>query len=117
MTVARLLSEISGYELAEWMQYERMFGPLGGYRDDVHAAQISHAIYCLQAGMSGKRPTAKLKDHILTWEPRPPQTPADHLRMVRQLHAGLTKDSRRRKPPPNVPPPAGQTPVRSGERA
>lgn len=94
--MSRLLAEISSAELAEWMAFEKEFGPLGGYRDDILAAQISRALYCLQASMAGKRPTGTLADHIMVWAPKNVQTPQDHLRMVKSLHAGMVRRHERR---------------------
>lgn len=46
-----------------WMVYERVSGPLGPQRGDLHAAQISLGIYNANRGKKGKK--LKLSDFVL----------------------------------------------------
>lgn len=44
MTRYRLLKEIDSGEIAEWMAYERISGPMGVDRADWHAAQVTQGL-------------------------------------------------------------------------
>lgn len=66
MTVRRLLAETGSAELAEWQAYERLTGPLGGARGDVHAALIASTIAAANRGKNQRVP--KLADFLIPWD-------------------------------------------------
>lgn len=55
---------MSSYELSEWMAYERLSGPLGGYRGDIQAATISAAIVNALT-VRGRR--SKISDYLIPY--------------------------------------------------
>lgn len=86
MTVGDLMNRIDSRELTEWSAYERVAGPLGPERDDLHTAMICTAI---TNAMKGKGPDAKPEDFMPVWDeadqtpdgrrrPRP-QTPEEQI--------------------------------------
>jgi len=85
MTVGELLARISSRELTEWAIYERMTGPLGGARADVHAAMITHAVVNTQRG---KRAPIPLKRFVPQWERRK-LSPEELYQRVREINAAL----------------------------
>lgn len=72
MTVAELLERISSAELAEWAAYERVAGPVGPVRGDLHAATV--AATTANAGRGKKGRKARVRDFMPNWG-RPAQTP------------------------------------------
>lgn len=66
MTVRRLLAETGSAELAEWQAYERLAGPLGGARGDVHAAMIASVIAAANRGKGQRAPT--VADFMPRWD-------------------------------------------------
>ncbi|SFE54556.1 Protein of unknown function [Actinopolyspora alba] len=64
-TVDELLTRITARELAEWQAFERLEGPLGGARGDVHAAMITAAI--TNANRS-KGPPKKPAEFLPQWD-------------------------------------------------
>lgn len=67
MTVAELLARMSGEELADWLAYEEMEGPLGPGRGDWHAALISTTVANTVPRRKGKART-KIADMMLKWK-------------------------------------------------
>lgn len=75
MTVRRLLAETDALELAEWIAFEQIEGPLGGGRDDYHAGLIAATVVNTQLG-KGATPV-KVSDFMPEWDqgaPRPVQS-------------------------------------------
>lgn len=69
-TVAELLARVSSRELSEWMAFEKVHGPIGQYRDDIHTAMIAQKIVqMLKDPKRGKPP--ELKDFIPRWDDQP----------------------------------------------
>lgn len=65
MTVTELLGRMSGQELADWMAYEELRGPLGPARGDWQAAVVASTIANVNRGKRGKR--VKVADLLLKW--------------------------------------------------
>ncbi|MFW6034562.1 MAG: phage tail assembly protein T [bacterium] len=84
MTVADLLGRISSRELAEWMAYERAFGPLGGERGDYQAALVAQTV--ANANRGKKQRVRKLSDFLLRWS-RQRQSPQQQLEIMRRVVA------------------------------
>jgi hypothetical protein len=66
MTVRELLARIDAVELTEWQAFERLNGPLGGERDDLHAALIAATVVNALSGKKGRR--AKVADFLPKWD-------------------------------------------------
>lgn len=45
MTVGEFLQRVTSSELTEWAAFEKVYGPLGQSRDDVHMAILAALIY------------------------------------------------------------------------
>lgn len=67
MTVAELLVRMSGEELADWLAYEEMEGPLGPGRGDWQAALIAATVANTVPRKKGKART-KIDDMLLKWK-------------------------------------------------
>lgn len=66
------------------MAYERVEGPLGPARSDVHAAQVCAAIFNSQRGKRGRR--FNIEHFLIEWDRRAgPQTPEQQLSLVRAI--------------------------------
>ena len=78
MTVEEMLARISSRELTEWMRYERVCGPLGAERDNLHAGLVAAAIYNVnrERGRKAFRPQDFLFEFEAS-EPSAEQTPQD----------------------------------------
>lgn len=66
MTVAELLARMSGEELADWMAFEELRGPLGPSRADWHAALVASTVANTVPRRKG-RARAKLQDFMIKW--------------------------------------------------
>jgi hypothetical protein len=66
MTVAEMLSRISGQELADWEAYETAHGPLGPVRGDWQAALIASTI--ANVNRAKKSRPAKIAEFMLGWK-------------------------------------------------
>lgn len=88
MTVAELLARISGEELAAWMAYEELRGPLGPSRGDWHAALVATTVANTAPRRKG-RPRTKIGDMMLKWKGSRAtrQTAAESEAVARQLAA------------------------------
>lgn len=79
-----MLADIDSAELAEWMAYEHVAGPLGPERGDmlhgILAATVANAA-------RGKGKKAEPKDFIPTWDQGARQQPADWQQMLAQVQA------------------------------
>jgi|SRR5699024_10309356 len=84
MTVRELLSRIESRELTEWAAYERVTGPLGPERADIHAGIIASTIANANRGKGGKK--AKPKDFIPKWDRPSAQSASQQLNVVKQLN-------------------------------
>lgn len=98
MTVGELLRRIDSRELNAWAAYERVAGPLGPERADIHAGIIASTIANAYRGKRGRRYTPA--DFIPKWDDLPRRSPADqdphdHLRLVRALHRAMGGIERR----------------------
>lgn len=70
-TVAELLKTISSRELAEWMAFERTYGPVGTEkRLDVAAAQIQSTLVRINWTDRQKKPP-RLEDYLPDWSADP----------------------------------------------
>lgn len=87
MTVRRLLAETDSHELAEWMAFERVNGPLGGERSDFQAALIASTV--VNAQRTKGSPIAQVSDFLPEWDPKPPQTWEEQYDIVRALNRAL----------------------------
>ncbi|WP_228979721.1 hypothetical protein [Streptomyces sp. DH12] len=67
--MSELLARTTSRELTEWAAYEKLAGPLGPRRGDVHAAIIAAAV----VNMQRKRPLP-ISDFLPRWD-RAPKTP------------------------------------------
>ncbi|MBI0294508.1 DUF4035 domain-containing protein [Streptomyces sp. PRKS01-29] len=86
MTVRRLLAETGSRELAEWMAYERITGPLDGRRGDVQAAIIASTV----ANSQRSKGRALLpKDFIPKWDRPRAMTPEEMWAAAMQANASL----------------------------
>lgn len=85
MTVRRLLAETDSAELAEWMAYEKVAGPLGADRGDIHSAVIAATVANVNRG---KKPPMKIADFVPDWDPRP-QDWREQLAIVKQLNSAF----------------------------
>ncbi|MFC8704724.1 hypothetical protein ACFUIV_21355 [Streptomyces anulatus] len=79
-----MLADIDSAELAEWMAYEHVAGPLGPERGDmlhgILAATVANAA-------RGKGKKAEPKDFIPTWDQGARKQPADWQQMLAQVQA------------------------------
>lgn len=78
MPVVELLRRTPSRELSEWQAYERITGPLGPARDDLHAGIIAATIANSNRG-KGQAPY-KPSQFIPKWDPQP-QAP-EHMKMI-----------------------------------
>lgn len=93
MTVREMMSRMSSRELTEWMAYERVCGPIGPSRSDVHAGIVASTVANAMKGKRGKR--FEPKDFIPEWDKKE-QTWEDQLAIVKRVHGSLTRKERRR---------------------
>lgn len=75
------------------MAYERVSGPIGSDRSDVHAGIVSSTVANAMKGKKGKK--FEPKDFIPQWD-KPEQTWQDQLAVVKRVHGSLTRRDRRR---------------------
>lgn len=79
-----MLADIDSAELAEWMAYEHVAGPLGPERGDmlhgILAATVANA-------NRGKGKKAEPKDFIPTWDQGARKQPVDWQQMLTQVQA------------------------------
>ncbi|MEU5950654.1 DUF4035 domain-containing protein [Micromonospora sp. NPDC047465] len=91
--MGELLARIDARELSAWMAYERVTGPLGPERADMHAAIIASTIANANRGKHGRRFTPE--DFLPRWDQRGAAAPAgeqtgeDHLRLIRSLNKAM----------------------------
>jgi hypothetical protein len=96
-----MLSRISSRELSGWMAYERITGPLGQRRDDIHTAMIM-AMIANTNRPKGKAPIP-VEKFLPDWDHTRPQTDEDMWAAIRAANdamGGTTTDGekpRRRK--------------------
>lgn len=86
-----LLARVGADELAEWMAYEQITGPIGGERADLHTGLIASTV---ANANRGKGRAFKVADFVPTWD-RPPQTWRDQLAIVTALNTQLGGSDRR----------------------
>ncbi|WP_386444341.1 phage tail assembly protein T [Streptomyces ovatisporus] len=86
MTVRELLARTSSRELTEWQVYEKVTGPLGPPRADIHTGIIAATIANANRGGKGREYTAQ--DFIPKWDKRP-LTPEELFQKVAQANAAL----------------------------
>ncbi|MFZ3494627.1 phage tail assembly protein T [Streptomyces sp. 5.8] len=75
MTVGRLLAEAGSAELAEWQAYEKLTGPLGGLRGDLHAALVSASVVNSQRA-KGRKPLSPVA-FLPRWDARVHKRPEE----------------------------------------
>lgn len=81
-----MLANIGADELAEWMAYEKVAGPLGGARGDFHAALIASTLLNVNRGKNDA--VVNISDCMPNWDPRP-QTDDEMEAIARQLNKAL----------------------------
>lgn len=88
MTVRELLARVDARELVEWQVFERIEGPLGGRRGDVHAAMGVAAT--VNVNRKRKRPYP-ISDFMPPWgdESRREQTPEEMAAAVMRVNTAL----------------------------
>lgn len=92
MPVRELLARTSGRELAEWMAFERLTGPLDGrLRGDVQAAIVAATVANSQRA---KGAALKPAEFLPGWEPPRPKTPDEIWRDATRVNAALGGDYR-----------------------
>jgi hypothetical protein len=72
-----MLAHVSSRELSEWQAYERIAGPLGSRRGDVHAAMVAAAVINSQRTKGRPLPVS---DFIPRWDRRAGQSPEEMFR-------------------------------------
>jgi len=87
MTVGELLARISSREITEWMVYERIAGPIGPVRGDIHAAQVAATV--LNVNRRKRRRPIKIDDVLLRWDRKEPVSPVELYERVRRINARL----------------------------
>jgi len=80
MTVREAQTRMDAREFAEWLAYERLTGPLGGERGDLHTAIVAATVHNLWA----KRPR-KLRDFMPQWAQKR-QTVDEQLALVKAMN-------------------------------
>lgn len=80
-----MLAHVGSRELAEWMAYERITGPLGGRRGDVQAAIIAATV----ANSQRKGRPLQPKDFIPKWDKPAAMTPEEMWAAAMQANAAL----------------------------
>jgi hypothetical protein len=88
VTVRELLARIDSAELTEWQAYERVAGPLGGERADVHTAIVA----CAVANTVSKH-RLRPADFLPTWDRA--QSWQEQLAVVRALNRRFGGTERR----------------------
>lgn len=86
-----MLARVSSSELTEWAAYERVHGPLGQSRDDIHIAMLLAMLHN-QWAKKPKKPEAFLP----VWD-RPPETDEarrSRLRLWVEMMGGSHVDDR-----------------------
>ncbi|GHF73903.1 phage tail assembly protein T [Streptomyces thermodiastaticus] len=87
MPVRELLARTTSRELAEWMAYERLTGPLDSrLRGDIQAAIVAATVANSQRAKGG---ALKPADFLPEWEPSRPRTPEEIWQDVIQINAAL----------------------------
>jgi hypothetical protein len=96
MTVAELLSRMSGQELTEWAVYEDLTGPLDqARRGDIQAGIVAATIANANRGKKGKR--FKPQDFVPNYGPKPVLTWQEQLEAVVSINRALGGEDRRAK--------------------
>lgn len=95
MSVSELLASMSASELAEWMAYEEITGPLGPERGDIHAGIIASTIANVNR-KKGKRPY-KPQEFMPTWDRPRANTPQQMANFLKSLTLGLGGKIRKRE--------------------
>jgi hypothetical protein len=72
-TVRQLLSQIDSYELTEWFAYYSI-EPFGEERADLRAATMACTVANAAGGRGKNKPPFTVKDFLLDFEPKEPQT-------------------------------------------
>lgn len=86
MTVRELLARTSSRELTEWIEFEKLNGPLGPERADFHAALIASTLANVHRGKG--KPPAKISDFLPQWG-QPRQSWQEQKDIARQLNRAL----------------------------
>jgi len=86
--VGELLARIDSRELAEWVAYERVAGPVGPERADVLSAIVASTVANAMRGKRGK--AFKLSDFTVRWDDparwqQAEQSGQDHLRLAQSI--------------------------------
>lgn len=92
LTAEELLARVSSRELTEWAAYERVAGPIGPAREDLHHARLLAHLANINRGK--KQKAAKPEDFMIHWDPegerrqrqQAPMSGADILKAVRSAN-------------------------------
>lgn len=87
MTVRELLARTDSRELAEWMAYEQIDGPLGPERGDYHAAILAHTTASVWRGKDD--PPLLVADFLPRWDAEAPvreQSSDEQYEIARQIN-------------------------------
>lgn len=87
MTVADLDSRLSSSELAEWIAYESISGPLGRRRNDIQAATIAATIANANRGKKGKK--FKLSDFLIPYGRSEQKSPEQLLAAIKSMNKAM----------------------------
>ncbi|WP_258038028.1 MULTISPECIES: hypothetical protein [unclassified Streptomyces] len=80
-----LLARCTSDELAEWMAYEHVAGPLGPERQDVLHGILAATIANTARGKGGRK--AEPKDFVPVWDQGAKRQPGDWRQMLAQVKA------------------------------
>ena len=83
MPVAELLARTPSRELTDWMAYEKMTGPLGPERADLHAGIIAATIANANRGKGKRR--FRPADFMPKWDRPRATTPSAMANMLKTL--------------------------------
>lgn len=88
-----MLGRISSREISRWQAFERIHGPLGQRRDDIHTAMIMAMIANVNRGKG--KPAVKVEAFLPDWDHDRPKTDEDMWAAIRQVNdamGGITAD-------------------------
>jgi hypothetical protein len=95
MTVADLDNRLSSSELAEWIAFERITGPLGRRRNDIQAATIAATIANSNRGKKGKK--FKMSDFLIPYGEEERKSPDQMLAAIRGFNKSMGGEERGRR--------------------
>jgi len=88
MTVAGMLSQMSGAEFEEWRAYYRI-EPFGEYRADLRSGMLASPLMNLILAHGGVSKKTKVKDWILDFSEEPKPAPPQDLSTMKAVFKAL----------------------------